>query len=997
MWEKLRTAVELEREAEVTALQARLSGLKCVQIETYGLGVCNVSVERVFFNWMGPSLQLFRSAPHKPEKRDSDLPVFRNGEILAIFPRVSREQDLKDSMDAAGPEIAHGKVRKSGRDFFELTFSRDQWEKLTARHSTEELPFNFDGAVSASASGSDAAPSFNMVKSGNDVPYQRRLKCLSALADDWEACDPSQIGLRAVLLNPPLQDSASASAAISGPGPVSVLKVKDCPYEADGIFQRATSSLNESQRAGVRKCLEGSGPSGFVTCLQGPPGTGKTTTLVALLKVLTHPFFNLRVLCCAPSNTALDNLLEKFVEAVKKDDKEYSAEVVASNAPNAGFGSGINVSAGSGIIRLGHPTRASPVAQQYLYGRREAKTDDGALCLAIRAEIELVMAMVASGKAPTAKAIKSAMGGGKGSSDFLQRLPGDGASLSRREIRAFARKELKLLWKELREREKKSEASVASGSRLVFATCSNAASDFIARRCVGEAGSLFDFVVVDEAGQATEVDTLIPVLCGKRVILAGDAAQLPPTVVSEAASDLGLGISLLERLTGQTGQPPASESQTQTEARSVKSRHRASPISHMLKMQYRMNEQIMNWSSNRFYDGLLRADATVANHTLSVVPVPLLDFLLPNAPTPLRSPRTVPGATQMSQAAEDKAEPVCIPLAPLVWIDTAQIDDCCHEVQRPHAAEKLEFSLETSSANLAEAEIIVTYINAFCASIKQASVKQAGISIPSAKVNPGAEGVAKEEGGVAKDRGVFGQETVSVGVVTPYAKQVKILRLLLEQRCPDLKSDRPKAVSGVHFELKVSTVDGFQGQEADAIILSLVRSNEKGEVGFLDDHRRINVAVTRAKKHLVVVGDSSTVIASRTLNSLFRYFSEGPKFERTDTVAETDSAETNTDEVEGSVYGNRDFSALNLMSLESLQAAVEELREIPQNFTVAENADADRETMTRVASHVRGRERTTSANSRGGKMDAKSNRGPRGQKPHKKDKGKQGKKHESKV
>ena len=85
-------------------------------------------------------------------------------------------------------------------------------------------------------------------------------------------------------------------------------------------------------------------------------------------------------------------------------------------------------------------------------------------------------------------------------------------------------------------------------------------------------------------------------------------------------------------------------------------------------------------------------------------------------------------------------------------------------------------------------------------------------------------------------------EHLDVGVISPYRGQVKVLRDLLKGE-----------------NLSIQSVDGFQGQEKDIIYLSLVRSNENAQIGFLKDYRRMNVALTRARKKLVVIGDSATL------------------------------------------------------------------------------------------------------------------------------------------
>jgi predicted DNA helicase len=95
----------------------------------------------------------------------------------------------------------------------------------------------------------------------------------------------------------------------------------------------------------------------------------------------------------------------------------------------------------------------------------------------------------------------------------------------------------------------------------------------------------------------------------------------------------------------------------------------------------------------------------------------------------------------------------------------------------------------------------------------------------------------------------------AIGVITPYAAQVRLLRDML-------------LVEG----LEIDSVDGFQGREKEAIVISLVRSNVQGEIGFLADERRMNVALTRARRGLYVIGDSATIGAHEFYLRLLEYF-----------------------------------------------------------------------------------------------------------------------------
>ncbi|KAJ0634038.1 putative hydrolase [Helianthus annuus] len=106
-----------------------------------------------------------------------------------------------------------------------------------------------------------------------------------------------------------------------------------------------------------------------------------------------------------------------------------------------------------------------------------------------------------------------------------------------------------------------------------------------------------------------------------------------------------------------------------------------------------------------------------------------------------------------------------------------------------------------------------------------------------------------------------GVRASDIGIITPYAAQVVLLRMLRT------KDDKLK-------ELEISTVDGFQGREKEAIIISMVRSNSKKEVGFLSDRRRMNVAVTRARRQCCLICDTETVSSDKFLKRLIEYFEE---------------------------------------------------------------------------------------------------------------------------
>lgn len=260
----------------------------------------------------------------------------------------------------------------------------------------------------------------------------------------------------------------------------------------------------------------------------------------------------------------------------------------------------------------------------------------------------------------------------------------------------------------------------------------------------------FPVVFIDEAAQALEPATWIPVSKAHKVVFAGDHCQLPPTVKSQKAAKGGLEITLFEK---------------------VVQRQQADI---MLEIQYRMNEQIMQFSNHEFYKDKLKADESVRN-------------------------RALPG--QM----------------PFELVDTA---GCGFAEQ---------YDANQSISNPEEAFLLLKHFKTLTESIMEA-------------------------GGNTRE--------LTCGLISPYKAQVNFLKEKLEGETT-LKEVLPM--------LSVNTVDGFQGQERDIIYISLVRSNTKGEIGFLNDLRRMNVAMTRAKKKLVIFGDSATLSQNKFYRELIEY------------------------------------------------------------------------------------------------------------------------------
>ncbi|MCX6310739.1 MAG: IGHMBP2 family helicase [Bacteroidetes bacterium] len=267
----------------------------------------------------------------------------------------------------------------------------------------------------------------------------------------------------------------------------------------------------------------------------------------------------------------------------------------------------------------------------------------------------------------------------------------------------------------------------------------------------------FKTVFIDEAAQALEPMSWIPISRADRVIFAGDHCQLPPTVKSKRAEEGGLKYTLFERVV-----------KTQPEATAL------------LRTQYRMHEKIMNFSNNMFYAGKLLADESVKDNLLSF----------------------------------DEADDLLI--KPIEFIDTAGCG--FNEEQNPESM---------SISNKEEADLLLKHLGKVLAQYERKPCKP-----------------------------------ISIGIISPYKMQTEYLKLALEEQ--EYFKD-----SQNHFSVR--TVDGFQAQERDIICISLTRSNDRKEIGFLSDTRRMNVALTRAKKKLIVFGDSATLANHSFYKSFLEY------------------------------------------------------------------------------------------------------------------------------
>ena len=269
-------------------------------------------------------------------------------------------------------------------------------------------------------------------------------------------------------------------------------------------------------------------------------------------------------------------------------------------------------------------------------------------------------------------------------------------------------------------------------------------------------GMKFGTLFIDEAAQSLEAACWIAIRKADRIVFAGDHCQLPPTIKCIEAMRGGLDETLMQKIV----------------------RNKPEAVS-LLKIQYRMNDEIMRFSSEWFYHG------------------------------------------ELSSAPEVKYRSILDFDTPIVWINTEELD--CNE----------EFVGE---------------------SFGRINKQEANLSIEELK-----KYILK----IGKERLL--EERIDFGLISPYKAQVQYLRQLIR---------KDAFFKPFRHLITINTVDGFQGQERDVILISLVRANEDGQIGFLNDLRRMNVAITRARMKLIILGDASTLTKHPFYKKLYEYISE---------------------------------------------------------------------------------------------------------------------------
>ncbi len=485
----------------------------------------------------------------------------------------------------------------------------------------------------------------------------------------------------------------------------------------------ANETLNTSQQEAVKESLK----ADHFFLMHGPPGTGKTTTITE--SIIQHIQQGDKVLATADSNVATDNL----VEALARQDVS--------------------------VIRVGNPARITPALMEHALAYKIESTERYQQSQSCWDKINELQDKQDPYPVPSGK-------NRRGLRDKqIQRLAKQNKSsrgLSPKKIKGMAKwlqlqKKINELAEEALDLEQKAVNQLLDEASVICTTNASAGNDTM-NEYMNQLHGGFDTIFIDEATQSVEPACLIPMVKGQKFIMAGDHKQLPPTVLHQKA-EKELQHTLFERLIKIYGEP----------------------AKHLLKIQYRMHKAIMKFPNQQFYNNLIEAHSSVAEHTLD-------ELGLDDSPLKEAAPWT-------QESLQSTPPSVFIDTTPLTKAQERQRKKS-HSYENPAEGKRIE--------ELARHLI------------------EAGISPP------------------------------QIGIISPYDDQVDRLQSQLK----DIE------------QLEIKTVDGFQGREKEVIMISFVRANRTNNIGFLTDLRRLNVAITRARRKLIMIGHAATLNNHPTYKNL---------------------------------------------------------------------------------------------------------------------------------
>ncbi|KDN52417.1 P-loop containing nucleoside triphosphate hydrolase protein [Tilletiaria anomala UBC 951] len=822
--------LQAECDAEHTSQQLLLSAFPPKVLAQNGLALLHLNVRDVQESWGATLVELVMSPAHHTDTSAFPPHTFRPGDIAELQDESQKHNRIKPSkpLSAVIYRVHENKIVVALKvPPSSYSDRRAQDGQTDASISQNSKPAKLKQG-SAAPNGSNnlnahtAIPSgpLRLVKLANDATYDRMKAAMISLADICGVKNGEDDPSVCQAVAAEAEEKTHIGRVPRGPTQLMRALLAMAPFDSrercvkrgrklqqplpiEPPFQKLNSSQIEAiQQADLVLPFH---------IIHGPPGTGKTTTVVELLLQIAlesdpAPNRPARVLVCGASNLAVDTIAERLL---------------ASSAP----WSPRLQQEGVKVTRVGHPARVLPsVAQSTLDAQRES-SDQGALLKDVQDELKRAMEELF----PTTATLSS-----RASAQQKRGLKGSARKAKWEHVRALRR--------ELRNRQSKLTTDVLSETRIVLSTLHGAGDRALAKMH-------FDYVIIDEACQALEASCWIAVLKareddfgGAKLILAGDHKQLGPTIKSSSA-DIAAALAKAREhwrerpeASGRPGQdesasPTDDEEEEHPEAEvdlesgaEASSEERTNPVSNL-------DSSPTVAKSTKKHAKLKppRSLETTLFDRLLTIYGPQCKSLLSLQYRMNEEIMAFPNMAMYDGKLSAHASCAKIRLADLEGFDaqTPASPD-----QQPWAAPVM--FLDTAGAEMHEKAGDDSGENAL-----------RNVIATESKWNEHEVHLVAKHVATLAERGL---PPSHIAVIAPYSAQVAALSALL----------RP-----IYPELEIGTVDSMQGREKDAIILTLVRSNNEKQVGFLREKRRLNVAMTRAKRHLSIVGDSDTVGGSR--------------------------------------------------------------------------------------------------------------------------------------
>ncbi|CAD2091178.1 DNA replication ATP-dependent helicase/nuclease DNA2, putative [Plasmodium vinckei lentum] len=659
------------------------------------------------------------------------------------------------------------------------------------------------------------------------------------------------------------EDQANQAYSNSLTSQGSDINVSNYIYRCNKI-EWGNKNLNWSQKKAVYHCLY----SDNIFCIHGPPGTGKTTVLCEVIFQLIKNK-NCKILVTGPSNVSVDNILDKCV---------------SMNIKN--------------VFRIGLKSKIKKTLWNYSYDEKIKECDSYKLCADIDNDIEKLKSEILKLK----KKKKSEKG-------YFDRRSIMNLKYEIKVLNKSKKKKRNIFFKELMEK-----------NNVVFSTCSSS-SNYELNKFVKLSNFLFDVVCIDECCQCTEPLCYIPIsLAKKNVFLFGDHKQLSP-LIKYNKNNNKLNITMFERLISKYKESVSFLLNIQ-----YRMNHNILIWSNKIFYENKLNshescknikvDDIVGDKKGQLKNGKNeqgekkkknqknKKKGKNSNHT--------------------DNKKEDDSSNENNEINSEEVEIKKYKYYPITWIETDGFDEFLDDTKNEDMINfemKEKKSNQTKSVDNNEDTKKINdkksmkkgntkkEVNNTSDKIKREDNLEVNETKAETKNGDKSNDIDKdsedsEEDRICKlndeelndivkinvdeiinlsnkSRGNIGEAYFiyklieymikrdkicpnDICVITPYSKQMNILRNIFYDNIFNNKN-----YINEYKKIEISTVDSFQGREKEIVIFSLVCSNYFKNIGFLKDYRRLNVAITRAKRHIVIVGNSNTISNDDVLNELY--------------------------------------------------------------------------------------------------------------------------------